>query len=103
MSDIFNIKGDMDWVDCSIFLMFSQAHMTDWELDELEIKTINEKAEIFVSHMAGEGMPYTDNDVNQKMKKAFNWYDSCLAGSDEELMSEVQKVADFIKTRIGLI
>jgi len=99
MSDIFNIEGDMDWVDCSIFLMFSQAHMTDWELDELEIKTINEKAEIFVSHMAGEGMPYTDNDVNQKMKKAFNWYDSCLAGSDEELMSEVQKVADFIKNQ----
>jgi len=29
MGDIFNIKGDMDWVDCSIFLMFSQAHMTD--------------------------------------------------------------------------
>jgi hypothetical protein len=33
------------------------------------------------------------------MKKAFNWYDSCLAGSDEELMSEVQKVADFIKNQ----
>ncbi len=99
MSDRFNLEGGMDWVDCSIYLMFAHAHFTDWDLNESEIKVITKKAEIFVSHLAGEGMPYSDFDVKIKMKKAFDWYNKSLEGSDEELLQDVQKVCKFLKNQ----
>tara|TARA_B110000444_G_C18763921_1_gene558976 strand:+ start:76 stop:1197 length:1122 start_codon:yes stop_codon:yes gene_type:complete len=99
MSDRFNLEGGMDWVDCSIYLMFAQAHMTDWDLTENEIKVITEKAEIYVSHLAGEGMPYSDLDIKKKMKKAFNNYNKSLEGSDEELLADVRKISEFLKNQ----
>ena len=77
--------------------MFAHAHMTDWDLSKEEILVIREKSEIFVSHMAGEGMPYSDIDVKGKMDKAFNLYQRSLEGTDEELLKDVQNVAGWLK------
>ena len=86
-----------DWIDCSLFLMFSHAHMTDWELSQEELEVIEQKTEIFVSHTTGEGKVYTELDVREKMKIAFKWYDKSLGGSDESLLSEHKKIAGFLK------
>ena len=98
--DRFNLSGNMDWVDCSIYLMFAYAHFTDWKLDEKEIQVIREKTELFIAHMASfDNMPYTDNDISAKMKKAFDWYDRSLMQSDEQLIKEVLDVAHWIKNQ----
>ena len=86
-----------DWIDCSLFLMFSHAHMTDWELSQEELEVIEQKTEIFVSHTTDEGKMYTELDVKEKMKIAFKWYDNGLGGSDEDLLSEHKKIAGFLK------
>jgi len=52
MNDSLNLKGDMDWVDCIIFLMYAQAHTTDWDLTKNEGKVINDKADYLVSVLA---------------------------------------------------
>ena len=92
-----------DWVDCSLFLMFAHAHMTDWELSEEELEVIEQKTEIFVSHTTGEGKIYTELDVREKMKIAFKWYDKSLGGSDEDLLSEHKKATGFLKDQDWLI
>ena len=98
MSDRFNLDGSMDWVDCSIYLMFAYAHFTDWKLDEKEIEVIQEKAELFVAHMASwDNMPYTDNDITKKMKKSFDWYCRSSNQSDEMLLKEIEDVSGWIK------
>ena len=88
-----------DWVDCSLFLMFAHAHMTDWDLADEELQVIKEKTDIFVSAQAGEGQMYTTLDVDNKMKKAFDWYNDAQSGTDEELVSKVAEVATFLKNQ----
>ena len=104
MSDRFNLEGDMDWVDCSIYLMFAYAHFTDWKLDEKEIEVIQEKAELFVAHMASwDNMPYTDNDITKKMKKSFDWYCRSSNQSDEMLLKEIADVAQLDSPKGALV
>lgn len=99
MEDKFNLEGGMDWVDCSIYLMFAQAHMTDWDLTQNEIKVITEKAEIYISQLAGEGLPYTETDVQAKMKKAFDMYTKSAEKDDAGLMGDVKKVSESLKNQ----
>ncbi len=98
--DRFNLFGGMDWVDCSLYLMFAYAHFTDWKLDDKEIQVITEKAELFIAHMASfDNMPYTHNDVNAKMKKALEWYDRSLFQGDEQFLKELNDVQFWIQNQ----
>ena len=96
------VKEKFDWVDGSLFLMIACAEFTDAYLDEQEIEVIIQKTEIFVSKLAGEGVGYTHQDVQEKFNKAFHWYTSIGEDApqhkiDQEIIKQVRRVAKSLK------
>jgi len=96
------IMKTFDWVDGSLFLMIACAEFTDAYLDEQEIEVIIEKTDIFVSKLAGQGVGYTHQDVQEKFNKAFQWYTSIGENApehkiDQEIIKEVRRVAKSLK------
>ena len=96
------VKETYDWVDGSLFLMIACAELTDSYLDEQEIEIIIQKTAFFVSKLAGEGVAYTQQDVEQKFHKAFLWYtnigeDAPQHKMDEEIIKQVKRVANSLK------
>jgi len=95
-------KKTFDWVDGSLFLMIACAEYTDAYLDEQEIEVIIQKTEMYVSKLAGEGVAYTHQDVQEKFNKAFHWYTSIGENApehkiDQEIIKEVRRVAKSLK------
>ena len=96
------VKERFDWVDGSLFLMIACAEFTDAYLDEQEIEVIIQKTELFVSKLAGEGVLYTQQDVQEKFNKAFHWYTSIGEDApqhkiDQEIIKQVRRVAKSLK------
>ena len=96
------VKEKFDWVDGSLFLMIACAEFTDAYLDEQEIEVIIQKTEMFVSTLAGEGVMYTQQDVQEKFNKAFQWYttigeDAPQHKIDQEIIKHIRRVAKSFK------
>ena len=98
MKDNFNLKGDMDWVDCIMFLMYAQAHTTDWDITENEGKVINDKAYYLVSILAGwDEVSYSKEDVKDKMAKAYAYYAKSLGKGEEQFGFDMTFCVNHIK------
>jgi len=98
MNDSLNLKGDMDWVDCIIFLMYAQAHTTDWDLTKNEGKVINDKSDNLVSTLASwEEISYSKEDVKDKMAKVFDYYSKSLAKGEDQIGYDMTFCVNHIK------
>lgn len=98
------VKERFDWIEGSLFLMIASAESTDGYLDEQEIAVILQKADIFVSKQADKGVPYTDQDVQQKFSKALEWYSTIGEEAppgqiDQKIKEAVQQIALYLKER----
>jgi hypothetical protein len=67
-------KENLDWLDCSLFLMLASAEITDHYLTEEEINTIIEKAQALTTTYPLDGTVYDREAIIEKFNKAFEWY-----------------------------
>jgi len=92
-----------DWLECSIFLMIANSECTDHLLTEDEITTILDRATVLAKSFPGEnGVFFTQEDVNQKFNKVFDYYNTIgeeapQGKMDAYIMNEVYKMANYLK------
>ncbi len=67
-------KDNLDWLDCSLFLMLTSAEITDHYLTEEEINTIIEKAQELTRSFPLAEAVYDREAIIEKFNKAFEWY-----------------------------
>jgi len=67
-------KDNLDWLDCSLFLMLASAEITDHYLTEEEINTIIEKAGGLAAQFSAIEAVYDRKAIIEKFNKAFEWY-----------------------------
>ncbi len=95
-------KDNLDWLDCSLFLMLASAEITDHYLTEEEINTIIEKAQGLSNLFPTIEAVYDRETIIEKFNKAFEWYnfigETAPQGKmNAVLMKEVFKLTAFMK------
>jgi len=83
-----NIKN-LDWLECSLFLMLTSAEITDNYLTEEEITSIIIKAEGLVSAFTLDDVLYTHNEVLKKFNKVFEYYNYIGENAPEGKMNKM--------------
>lgn len=92
-----------DWLDCSLFLMIANSESTDHYLTEEEITAILERAAVLTkTFSADRDVFFTQEDVNQKFNKVFDYYNTIGEEApdgkmDAYIMNEVYKTAKYLK------
>lgn len=94
---------ELDWLDCSLFLMLASAEITDNYLTEEEINSILEKAQgltlMFPSYH------YSRDIIIEKFNKAFEWYnwigDSAPKNKmNDHLMKKIFELTSYMKIQL---
>ncbi len=67
-------KDNLDWLDCSLFLMLASAEITDHYLTEEEINAILEKAQGLTNLFPLAESVYDRELIIDKFNKASQWY-----------------------------
>ena len=97
-------KDNLDWLDCSLFLMLASAEITDHYLTEEEINTIIEKAQGLTNLFPNMEAIYDRETVIEKFNKSFEWYnyigETAPQGKmNKLLMKEVFELTAHMKTQ----
>jgi len=97
-------KQNLDWLDCSLFLMLASAEITDHYLTEEEINTIIEKAQGLTTSFSLTEDSYNRDAIIEKFNKTFEWYnyigDTAPQGRmNELLMKEVFELTAHMKVQ----
>ena len=90
-------KKSFDWIDQSLFLMFSYAHLTDWNIVDSELQLIKSKITFFSNEFKNAEESYNSNSIDLKMQKAFDLWNKTKNNSDDEILEEMQSIAGKIK------
>ena len=90
-------KKSFDWIDQSLFLMFSYAHLTDWNIVDSELQLIKSKITFFSNEFKNAKESYNSNSIDLKMQKAFDLWNKTKNDSDDEILEEMQSIAGKIK------
>ena len=90
-------KKSFDWIDQSLFLMFSYAHLTDWNIVDSELQLIKSKITFFSNEFKNAKESYNSNSIDLKMQKAFDLWNKTKNNSDDEILEEMQSIAGKIK------
>ena len=91
------MREKYDWVDRTLFILFSYAHITDWELSDSERSLIQSKTRYIFKVINGDLSEYAPDIIEKKMVKAYQYWNEINDESIDEVLSELQEVAAEIK------
>ena len=91
------MREKYDWVDRTLFILFSYAHITDWELADSERSLIQSKTRYIFKIINGDLSKYPPDIIEKKMVKAYQYWYEVQEESLDEVLSELQEVAAQIK------
>ena len=91
------MREKYDWVDRTLFILFSYAHITDWELSDSERSLIQSKTRYIFKVINGDLSEYAPDIIEKKMDKAYQYWNEINDESIDEVLSELQEVAAEIK------
>ena len=87
------MREKYDWVDRTLFILFSYAHITDWELAESERSLIQSKTRYIFNVINGDLSKYPSDIIEKKMIKGYKYWNEVKNESIDEVLSELQDVS----------
>ena len=85
-----------DWVEKTLFILFSYAHITDWELADSERSLIQSKTRYIFKYINGDLKKYPSDIIEKKMVKAYQYWNEVKEDSVDEVLSELQAISSEI-------
>ena len=89
----FEVRENYDWVDKTLFILFSYAHITDWELADSERSLIQSKTRYIFKIINGDLSNYPPDVIEKKMVKAYQYWNELKEESIDEILSELQEIS----------
>ncbi len=93
------MREEYDWVDRTLFILFSYAHITDWELADSERSLIQSKTRYIYKVINGDLSKYPSDIIEKKMAKAYKYWNEVKKESIDEILSELQEVSTEITSQ----
>ena len=90
------MREKYDWVDRTLFILFSYAHITDWELADSERSLIQSKTRYIFKLINGDLSNYPSDVIEKKMVKAYEYWHEVKEESIDEVLSELQEISTVI-------
>ena len=90
------MREKYDWVDRTLFILFSYAHITDWELADSERSLIQSKTRYIFKLINGDLSNYPSDVIEKKMVKAYEYWYKVKEESIDEVLSELQEISTVI-------
>ena len=87
------MREKYDWVDRTLFILFSYAHITDWELADSERSLIQSKTRYIFNVINGDLSKYPSDIIEKKMIKGYKYWNEVKNESIDEVLSELQEVS----------
>ena len=87
------MREEYDWVDRTLFILFSYAHITDWELADSERSLILSKTRYIYKIINGELSKDPSDIIEKKMVKAYQYWNVVKEESIDEILSELQEIS----------
>ena len=97
------MRKNYDWVDKTLFILFSYAHITDWELADSERSLIQSKTRYIFKIINGDLAKYPPDVIEKKMVNAYQYWNKVKEESVDEILSELKKFRLKLYSKIGLI
>ena len=108
------MKKRYDWVERTLFILFSYAHITDWEVSSSERTIIQSKTEEIFKTIIGDLSKYSPDIIEKKITRAYNYWKKLEQISIDEVLAELQEIStnivsqewftpDFAKKLIGYL
>ena len=82
----FEVRENYDWVDKTLFILFSYAHITDWELADSERSLIQSKTRYIFKIINGDLSKYPPDVIEKKMVKAYQYWNELKEESIDEIL-----------------
>tara|TARA_B100001250_G_scaffold378291_1_gene368015 strand:- start:4759 stop:5178 length:420 start_codon:yes stop_codon:yes gene_type:complete len=93
------MRKNYDWVDRTLFILFSYAHITDWELADSERSLIQSKTRYIFKIINGDLSKFPPDIIEKKMIKGYKYWEEVKNESIDEVLSELQEVSAEIKSQ----
>ena len=90
------MREKYDWVDRTLFILFSYAHITDWELADSERSLIQSKTRYIFKLINGDLSNFPLDVIEKKMVKAYEYWYEVKEESIDEVLSELQEISTAI-------
>ena len=90
------MREKYDWVDRTLFILFSYAHITDWELADSERSLIQSKTRYIFKLINGDLSNFPSDVIEKKMVKAYEYWNEVKEESIDEVLSELQEISTVI-------
>ena len=90
------MREKYDWVDRTLFILFSYAHITDWELADSERSLIQSKTRYIFKLINGDLSNFPSDVIEKKMVKAYEYWNEVKEESIDEVLSELQEISTAI-------
>jgi len=90
------VREKYDWVDRTLFILFSYAHITDWELADSERSLIQSKTRYIFKLINGDLSNFPLDVIEKKMVKAYEYWYEVKEESIDEVLSELQEISTAI-------
>ena len=90
------MREKYDWVDRTLFILFSYAHITDWELADSERSLIQSKTRYIFKLINGDLSNFPSDVIEKKMVKAYEYWYEVKEESIDEVLSELQEISTAI-------
>ncbi len=90
------MREKYDWVDRTLFILFSYAHITDWELADSERSLIQSKTRYIFKLINGDLSNFSSDVIEKKMVKAYEYWYEVKEESIDEVLSELQEISTAI-------
>ena len=87
------MRENYDWVERTLFILFSYAHITDWELADSERSLIQSKTRYIFNVINGDLSKYPSDIIEKKMIKGYKYWNEVKNESIDEVLSELQEVS----------
>ena len=91
------MREKYDWVDRTLFILFSYAHITDWELADSERSLIQSKIDYVLKKIKGDSYQYKPEIIAKKMSTVYKYWSDVQEESLDEVLTELQYIAGEIK------
>jgi len=87
------MKKKYDWVERTLFILFSYAHITDWEVSDSERSIIQSKTRFIFKIINGDLSNYESDIIEKKMIGAFEYWKNFEEQSIDEILSELHEIS----------
>ena len=80
------MRENYDWVDKTLFILFSYAHITDWELADSERSLIQSKIDFVLKKIQGDSYQYEPEIIANKMSTVYKYWSDVQEESFDEVL-----------------